>query len=206
MGRHPNTTSRIALIDSIKRLHSLIFDDLPINYQQDDFRGLSEFEPQKLLPSINIGKDGLVWSLGERAHRLVNMRPTEDKTFVGSFGMQLRNEARALAGDSVAYLIHRQFSSRIPLSKTVRFKEKTLIEYAFGASEGQALKNRKRSVAKALEKIKMIGTWRITKSKDLYIVTRLESNPLYKIRWIRHVGEARPSSFKNSATVAYIGK
>lgn len=190
MGRHPNTASRRALVESIKRLHSVIFDDLPSNFQQMDFQGISDFEPQKLLPSVNITKEGLAWSLGERAHYLVNMRPTEDKTFVGSFGMQIRKEARALAGKSVPYLLHRQFSSRIPLRKTIGFKQKTLIEYAFGVSYGQDLKNRKALIEKALKKISALGTWRITKSKDLFTVTRLKSDPLYELRWIRHVGQA----------------
>ena len=191
MGRHPNTSARLALISSVKRLHALIFDDLPLNFEANWYRGLSDFEPQKLLPSVNITKEGLTWSLGDRAHYLVNMRPTEDKSFVGGFGMQIRDEARKLAGDAAGYLIHRQFSSRIALSKTVKFKDITLIEYAFGTSSGQSLKNRKRSLEKALQKIRVIGTWKITKSKDLFIVTRLESNPLYKLRWVRHVGEAK---------------
>ena len=191
MGRHPNTAARRALVESIKRLHAVIFDDLPINFKKNEFLGLSDFEPQKLLPSVNISKEGLTWSLGERAHYLVNMRPTEDKGFIGTFGMQLRGEARALAGESVPYLLHRQFSSRIPLGKTVRFKDKTLIEYAFGASSGDDLKNRKGSVKKALQKISALGTWKITTSKDLFIVTRLESNPIFKLRWIRHAGQAK---------------
>lgn len=194
MGRHVNAKARSALIGSVKRLHSTIFDDLPANFQNRDFIGLSSFEPQKLLPSVDISEDGLTWTIGERALFLANIRPTEEKTFAGQFGLQVREEARKLSGDAVAYLLHRQFSARIAATKTASFKTSTLVQYAFGPSEDQALKNRKRSVSEAIKKIKEIRNWKISKkSNDIYVVTRLETDPILKINWIRHVGEANPA-------------
>ena len=194
MGRHVNAVARSALIESVKRLHRTIFDDLPTNFQNQDFVGLSNFEPQKLLPSVSISEDGLTWSIGERALYLANVRPSEDKTFAGQFGLQIREEARNLSGDSVAYLLHRQFSARIAATKTVSFKTTTLVQYAFGPSQGQSLKNRKGSIDKSIKKIKELRNWKINKKANgIYTVTRLEADPILKMRWIKHVGEASPA-------------
>ena len=194
MGRHVNAVARSALIESVKRLHRTIFDDLPANFQNLEFVGLSNFEPQKLLPSVQIDDEHLTWTIGERALFLSNVRPTEDKTFAGQFGLQIREEARKLSGDGVAYLLHRQFSARIASTKTVSFKTSTLISYAFGPSEGQDFKNRKRSVAKAIKKIKELRNWKISKkSNGIFTVTRLEADPILKMRWLKHVGEANPA-------------
>jgi len=191
MGRHVNAKSVISLKDSIKRLHMTIFDDLPANFQNQDFIGLSNFEAQKLLPTVQLDEDGLTWTIGERALFLANVRPSEDKTFAGQFGLQVREEARKLSGDHAAYLLHRQFSARIAATKTVSFKKTTLVEYVFGPSEGQDLKNRKRSVDSAIKKIKELRNWKITKkSNDIYTITRLEADPILKINWVKHVGEA----------------